>query len=340
MNMPLDKPTKPEFYKTFMRKGFFPDANKVVKYQESNNYWLFKTGKKVFKVKKKEPTASMTALEEVFCLETVRRLRTYSPDLQANIITIKRKEDEFYLDEHNEIPSPPEYYVIVMNQLANRHFLDVLIEKNGLREDHLDRTAVFLNHLHQQAATPEGRETVTFEDIISKLKDLVYQSKKYLGQTVTRPMLDMTALPLEKFLVENRKFFQKRLRKGVIREIHGCFIPRKINVDPSGVLALARTSDPIRNRFDDLAVDVADLSMELTNAGIPSLATHFVEAYYRLTPDKDLKIVLPVFQALKCLAMGVRYNAAAMRSPKTMAVAHQHKAGRFYEQAIDVVHQL
>jgi aminoglycoside phosphotransferase family enzyme len=340
MIMPSDKPAKPEFYKTLMKKDFFPDANKVVKYQESNNYWIFKTGKKVFKVKKKEPTSSTASLEEVFCLETVRRLRAYSPELQAEIITLKRQETGFCLDWHNTIPAPPLYFVLVMNQLTERYFLDVLNQKQNVREAHLDRIAEFLDRLHRQANVPETREALSYETMVAKLKDLVYQSKKYLGLTITQAMLDMTALPLEKFLADNRKFFQKRLRKGVVREIHGCFIPRKIHVSPQGVTALARTSDPIRNRFDDLAADVADLSMELMQAGAPSLATYFVDAYCRLTTDKDLKSALPVFQALKCLSMGVRYSAEAKRSQGEKAIACQQTAGRFYEQAIDVVHHL
>ncbi len=93
------KRNKPEFYSRFMEKGFFPDANKNIKYHESHNYWIFKTGQKIYKVKKREEAKSTASLEEIFCQETLRRILDHSPALNPVIATIKQDQQVFQLDQ-------------------------------------------------------------------------------------------------------------------------------------------------------------------------------------------------------------------------------------------------
>jgi len=338
--MLLEKTGKPEFYRTFMEKDFFPEANKVVKYQESNNYWIFKTGKRVFKTKKKAPVQSSASLDEIFCQEADRQLRLYSPQLQPQLFTVKQDPQRFALDWDHQLSSPPLYYGIAMNQLSDRYFLNNLLEKKGAREHHFHEIGHYLHQRHEQAEVPEVKEAISLEAILQKVKDLIYQSKKYLGLTVTKPMLDMAGLPMEKFIADQRKLFVKRFKKGVIREIHGCFIPRKIHLYQQEITALARTSDPIRNRYGDVAQDVADLSVELNHMGNPEFAEFFVTAYCQLSTDKDLRLVLPAYQTIQCLSQGLRYSIVMKRFEGAEAEILQKTASRYYEQAIDVAHQL
>lgn len=334
------KNNKPEFFSQFMEKDYFPDANKNSKYSESHNYWIFKTGQKIFKVKKREEAKSTASLEEIFCQETIRRLQDYSPGLQAVLSTIKLEENRYILDQDNRISSPVLYYVIIMNQLADRYFLNNVISKGKLSEKILESVSRFLFQLHENAKPTSSKDDGTADLISQKLNDLIYQSKKYLGDTITQPMIDMTVRPLKKYIADNRKLLLRRNKKGLIREVHGCFIPRKIYANKDTVLALAKTTDPLRNRFCDIASDIADLTVELIQEGEGNLAVHFIDSYCKKADDREIKQILPIYQALKCLSQGLKYSISYKQNDNRAKGDNKQRATAYYEQAIEVVHQL
>ena len=308
------RPRKPEFYSKFMEKNFFPGANKIIKYQESHNYWIFKTGKKIYKVKKQEDIQSTVSLEEIFCQEMVRRLKTYSPDLQVELATVKNNQQGYQLDRDGNLSSPALYYVIIMNQLTNRYFLSNIIDKGKLTEKTMDRISLFLVQLHAAAETSSSKNEGTSDSLLQKLNDLIYQSKKYLGITITQPMIDMTYRPLEKYIVDNRKLLLRRVKKGYIKEVHGCFIPRKIYAGNDGILALAKSTDPLRDRFCDIASDIADLAVQLIYTGNHSMADYFIEAYCKQADDQETRSIIPIYQALNCLTQGLKYSISFNQS--------------------------
>lgn len=322
-----------------MAPGFFPDANKITKYQESRNYWMFKTGKRIYKVKKQEDAKSTVSLEEIFCRETVRRMKEFSPGLQVELAAIRKDGQGFRLDNNTDSDGSL-YFVIVMNQLSNRYFLDQLIIKKKLNEKAMARIGCFLLQLHERAARSSGKQEGSAEALTVKLNDLIYQSKKYLGDTITQPMIDMTLHPVEKHISDNRKLLQRRIRNGRIREIHGCFIPRKIHVTKDEVLALARTSDPLRDRFNDIAMDLAALSVELNHEENQPMAGHLVDVYCQHTDDADIRTVLPIYQALHSLSQGLQYSIGCNQHDAESAARTRAKATAYYEQAIEITQQI
>ncbi len=324
----------------FMKRGFFPNSNKITNYTESFNYWIFKTGKKLYKVKKREDMHSSVALEEVFCSEVVRQIRRFSPELEPEIATVKKRSDSYILDKNDSVSSEVLYYAIIMNQLPNRQFLNAILEKEKLTEKIIEQVSAYLGFFHDQAEIYDSKDKGTFEDLNSQLQNLYYQSKKYLGITISQAIVDMTLRPLEKFLADNKKSISRRIRKGHIKHIHGCFLPRKIHVTKNKVVALPKTTDPLRNRYSDVASDVADLTVELRLAGQEKLADFFIAKYCKTTSDKEIHHVLPIYQALKCLALGLQHSIGIKHFTDKEAEEQKKLAVKYYEQTINVVHQL
>lgn len=323
-----------------METQLFPDANKITKFQESANYWIFKTGKKIVKVKKREAVKSTASLEEIFCNEMSRRMQIHSPGLEVELATVKEDQQVFRLDRDNSIASPVLYFALVMNQLQDRYFLDNIIAKGRLKEKLMVNISQFLLQFHADAQPSPGKNDGTADSLIQKLNDLIYQSKKYLGETITQPMIDMTFHPLEKYINDNRKLLGRRVRKGLVKEIHGCFIPRKIHVEKGTILALGKTSDPLRDRYCDVVSDIADLAVELTHAGQGDMVPGLVDHYCAQTEEPDTKSILPIYLALKCLSQGLQYSVTYQQFDEKTADAKKAKATAYYEQAIEVVHQL
>mgnify|MGYP000067776974 FL=1 len=332
----MTRAMKPEFYKTFMKKGFFPSANKIIKYQESTNYWIFKTGQHVFKVKKKDTTQSTIALDEIFCKEIVAVVNQHSPGLETQLIGVKSQDDIHTITSDLNSAS---YHAISMKQLPDRCFLKAMSNKNSLTFGIIDQIVEFLYPFHEQALVSENKNECNIDTLTARLRDLYYQSKKHLGVTITQAMIDMTLHPLEKFLNDNKKLFNRRIKKGFIRKVHGCFVPRKINVQKDTVFALGRTTDPLKIRFNDVAADIADLVVELNQCDHTEMAEYFIKQYTRLSGDKDIKLVLPIYQAIKCMYMGTKHSVA-MKFESKNKDEHLRIAKHYYDQIIHIVRKL
>ncbi len=338
--MPEKRTKKPDFYRTFMTKGFFPSSNKIVKFQESENYWIFKTGNRLYKVKKKEESQSTIPLEEIFCTEIVKQLHQYSPTLEAENLTIKSQDNQFVIDWNSDISSAPLYYLIAMKQLSDRGFLSNIIAKKKLNEKTLKKIAIQIFELHQKAKQSTSKVDGSPDAIQGNLENLIYQSKKFLNVTITQAIIDMSLRPLLKYLSDNRKVFLRRMKQGHIRMVHGCLIPRKIHVSPEGIQLLGKTKDPIKNLYNDIASDIADLSVALLHAGLGDLSDHFINTYSEQANDPELKLVIPVYQAMKCLSQGLKNSIEANAVEGEQSDILKKLAVSYYEQTIDVVRGL
>ncbi len=338
--MPKKKSPKPEFYRSFMKEGFFPNSNKITRFEESENYWIFKTGAKIYKVKKEAEVKSAVPLEEIFCNEISRQIQLHSPDLECQVFNVKKDNDSFVVDWNNNIASKPVNYMLAMNQLSDRGFLSNIIKKNKLSESNLNQICTHLINFHEKAKTSESKDDGSPDMLTSKFENFYYQSKKFLGVTITKAMIDMTLRPLKRYLVDNRKTYLRRLKQGNIRMVQGCFIPRKIHVTKDGVNVLGKTSDPLKERYNDVASDVADLTVELQMAGQKEMSNYFINKYCQLSGDKEISTVLPVHQALKCLNLGLKYSIRINEFDGKESDCIKRLAKKYYEQTIEVVHGL
>ncbi|MDH5560035.1 MAG: hypothetical protein OEY59_04180 [Deltaproteobacteria bacterium] len=331
---------KPEFYKDTMKPDFFLNANKIVKYQESYNYWIYSTGKKVYKVKKKEAMSSAISLDKVFCTEIVDLISRHSPELEAEVQTLHKSKDSFGLFPLDSQVSKNPYYVIVMNQLSSRLFLDKLILKNMVSESMLEMLSRFLIQFHQatQAATSKNAPTADF--LSAKLEDLFYQSRKYLSQTISQAVIDMTQHPLERYFHDAKKLIARRTKKGCVKKVHGCFVPRKINLQKDLVLCLGKSAEPLKNQYMDVASDIADLTVELSHFKLGNEAGIFTESYQKLSKDKELPLIMPIFLALRCLSQGLKHSMATEFTKGEEKQQHQKRAASYYEQLIPIVKKL
>ena len=323
-----------------MQKGFFPNANKITKYEESSNYWIFKTGDAIYKVKKKEKVQSTFDLEELFCNEIISQINLHSPGLDPKLGFIKHANDTYVIDVDNSIPGSIRYYVLIMRQLPERYFLNNITKKGKLNDKILDKICNTLAVFHQSTRLSDIKDEGAPEKIGANMADLFYQSKKHLGITVTQAIIDITRRPMENFLKQNKKLFLRRIRNKRIRYVHGCFIPRKIHVQKNNALFLGRTTDPLKDRFTDVAADVADLTIEMQRMDASHQVDYFVEKYCDITGDYELKQVLVFYQVLKCLYNGLKHSLDLEYTNEAASSRQQRRAKAYYEQAIDVVHQL
>ena len=324
---------KPVFYKTFIQQGFFPESNKVTKYAESATYWIFKTGHEIYKIKKPFEKASSSHLDELFCKETIRVSNLHSPTLNARVLKVVADNSGYNL-ENIDSTTHPVYYCIVMKQLSEPYFVNQLIDKNKLTAAVIEKIVPFLVEFHKKSKRSTSEESGSVSFLTNKINDLFYQSKKFLNQTITQPICDRCFFPMEKYLQTQKKIFSKRIKKKLICEIHGNFIPPKIHVQGKLVQALAASQHPLKIKYGDIACDLADFVIDLKLEGHQDLAAAFVDQYIQESNDKDLKTILPFYLSLRCFSKGLENSILMSLTTGEKSDTYKKIALKSYEQSI------
>ncbi|OGG96457.1 MAG: hypothetical protein A2508_00865 [Candidatus Lambdaproteobacteria bacterium RIFOXYD12_FULL_49_8] len=325
---------KPDFHKALSEPGFYAEANRQVKYQESDDFWVFKTGDWVYKVKKRESSASGIALEEAFCSEMVAQAGLHSPGLETSVLRLVETDGHWHLKESAPL-SEVRYLVLKQRQLIDKGFVDHMLEKGQLKSKHVAQIAQALWRFH----SAEGPKTPPRQPGPAELQQALangfYQSKKFLGIGLTKPMIDRSTRPLEKYLEDHKKIFNRRLKRGFVGHYHGLVEPRKIHWTPQGVNFLNRGGDPIKDRHGDRASDLAQFMAHLIHLGKDDLAQAFYAEYLALSADKELAVVIPFYQALCCLNTGHKHQQAAAGGEADAALETQ-KAKAWFEQVVAI----
>jgi len=323
--MNTKKHQKPDFFKALTTPSFYDEANSTIKYQESEGFWIFKTGPYVYKVIRPVGTSTSKLLLEAYAQEMVANSNRHSPTQDSSALALVCHEDNWAF-ETNCSPGSADFYVVKERQLADRGFLQLMLSKDKLKAKHLEDVAQALWTFHETAGMAGTKGLPDAAELTERLRDRYYQAKKHLGKTITKTMIDLSCRPLEKALKEHKKLFGRRARKGFIGHYHGDFAARKIHWATDGVAFLGRSGDPMKDRYGDRASDVADLCVDLEAAGKPDLAKVFLDRYIELSDDKELPLTLPIYKSLKAMKLGLKHSFALEHSedPEADQVVAKH----------------
>jgi hypothetical protein len=104
------------------------------------------------------------------------------------------------------------------------------------------------------------------------------------------------------FIEKNTGLFRKRVADHKIRDCHGDLHLEHICLT-NGIVIFDCIEFNERFRYEDIAAEVAFLSMDLDYNGYPDYADAFVKAYIALTGDKEINVLLDFY---KCYYAYVR----------------------------------
>ena len=337
--MITNKKVKPPFYKSLMKKDFYPHEANLVKYFESTYYWIFKTGIRIYKIRKRNKDQIAQRIEEILSNHLVNLVKLHSPDLNCELSGMYYENENFIIRNLKEGGSPI-YYVTEMDQLSNAFFFDAQLKKNKVDEKHIERLADFLFQFHQKTKPDPQIKINSLQLIQQQLDDIFYQSKKHLGKTLTQPMVNMSRHPLEKFLTFHKKIFNRRSKCKKTREIHGRFVPEKIFLKKDQIILLPATFLSLREQFEDVALDIANFTVELRIMGKSTMADEFVEIYSKLSNDRDLHTVVLFYEAKTCLKRGLELSILMESKSVQEKKELQNLAVSYYEEAVTVARLL
>lgn len=272
--------------------------------RETLTSFLFKADDQLFKIKKSGNEYASLAVKEAFCHEECRLSQRFNPNWPIEVLPVMEHNGELMIGgTEGEIIE----YALKMEVLSDQWSLSQLLAKDKVTAKHISKIATRIAEIH--AASPakdRAAESGKPEPFRALCDDMLFQLKRYFETSLTQPILDMIRHPLEKFIDDNKRLFNKRQKKGRIVFGHGAFLPEHIFVHGDQVYFISPQEVQKKLAVLDVANDVSSLTVELARMGKTELFDTFLEQYLEVSKDQDLLKMLPLYQTYCALKQGVK----------------------------------
>lgn len=247
-----------------------------------------------------------------YCHEELRLNRRLAPELYEAVVGITGSPDQPVL----EGAGIPIEYAVRMRQFAADARLDLVSDRGGLTEKHIDQLAADVAAFHRRApaAAPESLFG-TPEAVEAR----VMQNFEQIRAHCDDPELLLRLQPLHAWstaaIEEIRDDLELRRRDGWIRECHGdMHLANMALIDDRVVIfdALEFSEDL---RWIDPLSEIAFVCMDLEHRGHQTLARRFLNDYVEAAND---------YQSLNLFRYYLVYRAM-VRAKVAAIAAHQHQ---------------
>lgn len=302
-----------EGLKAFLKdpKAYGLPKGAEVKHLQTHISDVFIAGDHVFKFKKPVDFGFLdfTTLEKrrFYLNQEIELNRRLAPGIYEGLAAIiQEKDGSFRLSENQADFSKALEFAVRMKRLDDAWSLKAMLEAGKIEEAHIRKLSQTLHTFYQSGRL--DRERASFgkpERIKRNTNENFEQTLPFVGWTISAREFATIEGFTNRFLIEHRDLFEKRLKEGFVRDGHGDLHTDHIYFPPSGeVLIIDRIEFNDRFRFHDIASDVAFLTMDLAFQGFPSWATVFKDAFLKETNDKDLLTLLPFYEAYRAYVRG------------------------------------
>ena len=293
-----------ELEKALKEPAAYHNSPETIKLRETSTSFLFKADDQLYKIKKSGNEYATLAVKEAFCREECRLSQRFNPNWPLEVLPVMEHNDELKIGgTEGKIIE----YALKMEALADQWSLTQLLAKDKLTIKHISKIATRIAEIH---AVSPAKDTAAVsgkpESFRALCDDMLFQLKRYFEASLTQPILDMIRHPLEKFIDDNKRLFNKRQKKGRIVLGHGAFLPEHIFVNGDQVYFISPQEVQKKLAVLDVANDVSSLTVELARMGKNELFDAFVQQYLEVSNDQDLLKMLPLYQTYCALKQGVK----------------------------------
>ncbi len=327
--------TPPALVQALLKPEIYPHSPKKVELVQTQMSFLFLTGDYVYKVKKPVDLGYLdyTTLEKrrFFCQQEIELNRRLCPDVYLEVVPVVNSLGQIRLDGEGETIE----YAVKMKQLPKELMMDKLLPQDRVTEEMVGRVAEKLATFHDKARTsPEISAYGKLEAIMINAEENFSQTEKYMGISISDPKYHRIKDYTNDFIKANKSLFQKRIDSGRIRDCHGDLHSAHVCIS-NGIYIYDCIEFNDRFRYGDVASEIAFLAMDLDRYRRADLSRAFVNAYVRLSQDKEL---LQLLNFYKCYRAYVRGKVESFKfddpyvsdEEKTSALA---AARRYFELA-------
>ncbi|UCD02742.1 MAG: hypothetical protein JSV63_03065 [Candidatus Aenigmatarchaeota archaeon] len=273
--------------------------------------WIFLTGEFAYKVKKPVDFGFLdfSTLEKrkKYCdleLELNRRL---CPEIYLDVLPITEDNGDLRVNGSGETVE----YALRMKQLPQDRLMNRLLERGEIGREVIDRIARIMADFHSKAAT--SNEISAFGDpdkLLSNWRENLDHTREFIGQVISMEDFVFVEDTIRNFMQDKANVFEKRVRDGKVRRIHGDMHSGNIFIMDGKPCIFDCIEFNMRFSCRDVAADVAFLSMDLDYKKRLELSGFLVDKYVEYSGDEEL---IKVLDFHKCYYAWVRGEVTAFR---------------------------
>lgn len=294
----------PALVEVLLRPETYPHHPQKVELVQTQMSFLFLTGDYAYKVKKPVDLGYLdyTTLEKrrFFCRQEIELNRRLCPDAYLEVVPVVSRQGQIHLDGEGEIIE----YAVKMKQLPADRMMDKLLPQNLVTGDMVARVAEKLAAFHHEAGTsPEISSYGKLEAIKINTDENFNQTEKYINVSISSGTYSQIKTYTDNFLKSNKLLFNKRVKEGRIKDCHGDLHAAHVCIS-NGICIYDCIEFNDRFRYGDVASEVAFLAMDLDRFQRADLSQAFIDAYVRISGDKELIQLLNFYKCYRAYVRG------------------------------------
>ena len=299
-----------------LKEGIFPHPFSQRKLVETHISYVILGSRFAYKFKKeiKYSFLDFSTLKnrKYFCEREVMLNNRISKGVYLDVVPVRKAGKEMYVDgQAGKIID----YAVKMKRLKDDRQMHLMLKNNQVNSKHMKALAVLIRDFHERAEVIRTRFNP--DHFASRFNDLLSVSgfiKSTLGSSQVK-LMEKSVKSSNKFLLEHKDLFKKRIEEGYIKDCHGDLHSRNIFLYAKPIVFdCLEFNDEYRQI--DILDEIAFFCMDLEAEGFYDLSNVFTLEYFKSDKSQFGRKEQLLFTYYKCYRANVRAKVNALRAMK------------------------
>ena len=297
-------PELPPFVKALLNPEAYYEPQQEIELKQTQMSFVFLADDLVYKVKKSVNLGYLdyTTLDKRyhFCRRELELNRRLCPDVYLDVVPITDDDGRISFGGSGEVIE----YAVKMCRLPQERMMDALLAQDKVTPEMLNGLAKRLAKWHKEAETNEQISSFGGLEVVLLNNDENFdQAEKFIGKAIPASRYTMLEDFTKDFVERHSALFEKRVKEGRIRDLHGDLHAAHICFN-DGICIYDCNEFNDRFRYGDIASEVAFLAMDLDHYGRADLSRRFINSYVEKSGDEELKQLLTFYKSYRAFVRG------------------------------------
>ncbi len=330
--------TLPALIRALLEPTAYPEKPAQVSLLQTHISYILLTPAHAYKIKKPVDFGflNFTTLKRrlYFLREELRLNRRLAPTTYMAVVPVVKTPAGYRMEATD---GRVVEYALKMRHLREECMLHNLLREDGLPPHTVERIADLIARFHRGARSSAYISRFgSPERILKNIEENFRQVAPFVGLTISRARFEeIKGLTLE-FLKTHHRLFERRTRRGFIRDCHGDLHCEHISIE-DGIEIFDCIEFNRRFRYSDVVCDMAFLAMDMDFRCRADLSEEFEQRYFSLTHDVEGRRLLEFYKAYRAYIRG-KVEGFRLKEPeeteedKRTALVN---AGLFFELSLE-----
>jgi aminoglycoside phosphotransferase family enzyme len=304
----MDTDHLPPFITFLLNPASYPHPAADVKLVQTHISYVLLAGDYVYKFKKPVDFGFLdfTSLEKrrYYCGQELLLNRRLCPSLYLGLVTVRREESEFILQEGTDGPGEAVEFGVKMTRMPEERMMTNIIRAGQLTGAMIDSISDVLVPFYSRA---DGSEEImkfgTARAVSVNVLENFTQTEQFVDTDALSGKQYAVITDYAKNFLTQESLFAERIAQGRVRDCHGDLYSANICLaDQVYIYDCIEFNQ--RFRYCDVASDVAFLAMDLDFHGLADLSHRFIDRFSKAARDRGLVTMLNFYKCYRAYVRG------------------------------------